>query len=42
MAYGMRLHFYSFVSSMIPKSVCILVKMNFHACYAFEAILYFY
>jgi hypothetical protein len=26
MAYGMRLHFYSLISSMIPKNVCILVK----------------
>jgi len=42
MAYGMRLRFYSLVSSMVPESFCILVKMNFHACYAFEVILYFY
>jgi len=40
-AYGMRLPFYSLVSFMISKSVCILVKMKFHACYAFDVILYF-
>jgi len=42
MTYGMKLFFNSLVSFMIPKSVFILVKMNFHACCVFEVILYFY